>query len=65
MATTNRTAQLRPGTRVRLPDGTLATVSSSVGIGRPWDGTYTTRQPSTFGTRVDEGWRREQLEVVS
>lgn len=58
---------LRPNTRVRLPDGTIAYASPDVAVGRPFDGTYRTtqRNPVTGGDRIDTGWRREQLEVVS
>ena len=48
------------GTQVRLPDGSLATAYHD------GDGTYRTAQPSGHGgTRVDVGWRRDFLEVVS
>lgn len=50
---------LTPGTRVRLPDGTIAFATPDRRIGYPWDGTYRTRQAN----RVDEGWHRNQLEV--
>lgn len=51
---------LRPGTRVRLPDGSIAYATPDRRVGYKWDGTYRTRQ----GERVDLGWRREQLEVL-
>lgn len=48
------------GTQVRLSDGSEATAHFD-----PRDGTYRTAQPSGHGgTRIDEGWRREQLEVI-
>lgn len=47
------------GTQVRLDDGSLATAYYD------GDDTYRTSQPSGHGgTRIDRGWRREQLEVV-
>lgn len=48
---------LRPGTKVLLPDGTIAYASPNRRVGAAWDGTYYTTQ----GRRVDTGWRREQL----
>lgn len=53
---------LRAGTKVRLDDGTIAYATYD-----RRDGTYQTSQPNltTGGTRIDAGWRREQLEVVS
>ncbi len=49
------------GTKVQLDDGTTATAYYD-----PRDGTYSTAQLNqvTGGTRVDEGWRREQLTVI-
>lgn len=49
------------GTLVQLDDGTIATAYYD---GR--DGTYRTaqRNPVTGGTRIDLGWRREQLRPV-
>lgn len=48
------------GTEVRLGDG-----STAIAYFDPRYGTYRTAQPNGFGgVRVDEGWRREQLEVV-
>lgn len=54
------------GTLVRLSDGSEATAYRDCGIGRPWDGRYVTCQtnPVTGETRRDEGWTREQLEVI-
>lgn len=48
------------GTQVTLPDGTIATAYYD-----RRDESYRTaqRNPVTGGTRVDEGWRREQLTV--
>lgn len=51
---------LRPGTKVRLPDGSIAYASPDVAVGRPFRGTYRTRQ----GDRIDTGWTLDQLEVV-
>ena len=53
------------GTRVRLPDGTIASAYRDCGIGRPWDGTYVTTQILHGVERRDSGWRREQFEVLS
>lgn len=41
----------------RIPNGTLVKLP---------DGTYRTSQTNrgTYGLRIDEGWRREQLTVV-
>jgi hypothetical protein len=50
------------GTLVTLPDGTEARAYLDL------DGTYTTAKLSSHsdhGTRVDHGWRQEQLTVVS
>lgn len=57
MTNTNR---IPNGTLVKLDDGSLATAYFDR------DGTYRTaqRNPVTGGTRVDYGWRREQLTVV-
>lgn len=54
-------APLPASTLVTLPDGSLAAAYYD-----PRDRSYTTaqRNPVTGGTRVDVGWRREQLEVV-
>ena len=51
---------IRNGTRVRLDDGSIATAYNEPG------GTYRTaqRNPVTGGTRIDLGWRREQLTVI-
>ncbi len=46
------------GTLVTLPDGSTATA-----FYQSWDDTYRTAQVVTGGTRVDIGWRREQLTV--
>lgn len=48
------------GSKVKLDDGTLATAY------RDADGTYRTAQRNlvTGGTRIDLGWRREQLTLV-
>jgi hypothetical protein len=61
------TDRIPGGTKVRLPDGSLATAYPDCGIGRPWDGRYVTCQtnPATGGMRRDEGWRRDQLAVIS
>ena len=63
MANTDR---IPAGTKVRLPDGSLATAYPDCGIGRPWDGCYVTCQtnPVTGGIRRDEGWRRDQLVIA-
>lgn len=52
---------LRPGTPVRLDDGSVACATYD-----PRDGTYRTaqRNPVTGGIRYDYGWRREQLVVL-
>lgn len=52
-----------------IPDGTLVTLddgSKATAYYDPRDGTYRTaqRNPVTGGTRIDEGWRREQLTVA-
>ena len=49
------------GTKVRLDDGSVALACYDAR-----DRTYHTaqRNPVTGGTRIDEGWRREQLTVV-
>lgn len=51
------------GTLVRLPDGTTAAAYYD---NARRDGTYRTAQhnDATGGTRVDEGWRREQLTPI-
>jgi hypothetical protein len=51
---------IKNGTLVKLDDGTTATAF------RDSDGTYRTSQRNlvTGGTRIDLGWRREQLTVV-
>lgn len=51
------TLTLPPGTRVRLPDGSIATASPDVAVGRPFSGTYRTAQsnPATGGERIDVG----------
>ncbi len=63
MSNTNSalTARIPNGTTVRLDDGTTATSYYDAR-----EGTYTTAQanPVTGGTRIDQGWRREQLTVV-
>lgn len=58
MTTTNR---IPNGSLVRLDDGSTATAYYD-----PRDGTYRTAQRNrvTRGTRIDEGWRREQLTVI-
>jgi hypothetical protein len=52
----------------RIPNGTLVTLSdgSQATAYYDGDGTYRTaqRNPVTGGTRVDLGWRREQLTPV-
>ena len=53
----------------RIPNGTLVTLddgSKATAYFDPRNGTYRTAQtnPVTGGTRVDEGWRREQLTPV-
>lgn len=60
-------APLRPGTKVRLDDGSIAHATPDRRVGFEWDGTYRTIQgnPTTGGLRYDTGWRRDQLEVVS
>lgn len=57
MTNTNR---IPNGTLVQLDDGTTALAYNDP------DGTYRTAQlnPVTRGTRVDLGWRREQLTVL-
>lgn len=57
MTNTNR---IPNGSRVRLPD-------NSVAVAYYDGGTYRTaqRNPATGGTRVDLGWRREQLTMIS
>jgi hypothetical protein len=57
MTNTNR---IPNGTTVQLDDGTTALAYADV------DGTYRTaqRNPVTGGTRVDLGWRREQLRAL-
>lgn len=56
MTNTNR---IPNGTLVKLDDGTTALAY----LDR--DGTYRTAQRSQFGgTRIDLGWRREQLTVM-
>ena len=54
------TTHIPNGTLVTLDDGSTATAHLDA------DGTYRTAQvnPVTGGTRVDLGWRREQLTVV-
>ena len=54
------------GARVQLDDGSEAWTYPTLRVGCAWDGTYTTRQRNlvTGGTRVDEGWSREQLRVL-
>lgn len=50
------------GALVRMPDGSIARAYPDL------DDTYRTAQPSghsDHGVRVDLGWRREQLEVVT
>lgn len=62
-----RNSILAHGTRVRLPDGTIALAYRDGGIGRPWspiDGTYITAQLLHGVERRDAGWRREQLEPL-
>lgn len=58
MTNTNR---IPNGTKVKLDDG-----SEALAYFDPRCGTYRTaqRNPVTGGTRIDEGWRREQLTVV-
>lgn len=67
MGNNNTTGALRPGTKVRLDDGSIAHASPDRRVGVPWDGTYRTVQvnQTTGGRRYDTGWRRDQLEVVS
>lgn len=59
MTNTNRIAN---GTTVKLDDGTLATAYYDRA-----DGTYRTAQKNlvTGGTRIDTGWRRDQLTPVA
>jgi hypothetical protein len=52
------------GSRVRLPDGTIATCYRDCGIGRPWAGRYVCVQTVNGIERRDTGWRAEQLEVL-
>lgn len=57
---TARIERLRPGTRVRLPDGTVAYATPDLRVGEVWNGEYRVRQ----GEQVHYGWRREQLVVT-
>ena len=52
------------GSRVKLPDGTLATAYQHRRIGCGWSGEYVTVQVFEGRERRDYGWRRESLTVV-
>lgn len=65
MTNSNRTEQaLRPGTRVRLPDGSIAYATPDRRVGYTWDGTYRTRQTIGGVDRIDYGWQRSFLTVA-
>ncbi len=54
-----RTNRLRPGTQVRMLDGSgFGYATPDVSIGRPFDGTYRVRQanPTTGGDRIEHGF---------
>jgi len=58
-------APLLPGTKVRLPDGSIAWATADRRVGYTWDGTYRTVQPNgNGGWRFELGWRRDQLQEL-